>query len=165
MSRTAELLHKTGTMQFEKLYKQWRAKRISQGEGAESLGISERTFRRHVVRYEAEGAEGLGDGLSGGDSPRKALETEARALEELYRGRYKGRNVKHFYEAYVEDHGGKRSYSWVKSRLHCSGLAKRYRRRGPYRQSRDRRKKRGVMLHQDGSRRCWVKNRKWCHHG
>ena len=79
MSRTAEMLHKTRTMQFEKLYKQWRAKRISQGEGAESLGVSERTFRRHVVRYEAEGAEGLGDGLSGGDSPRKVLETEARA--------------------------------------------------------------------------------------
>ena len=161
MSQTAELLHKIRTMQFEKLYKQWRAKRISQREGAELLGISERTFRRYVVRYEVEGAEGLRDGRIGRDSPRKALETEVRALEELYRGRYKGRNVKHFYEAYVEDHGGERSYSWVKSRLHCSGLAKGYRRRGPYRQSRDRKKKRGTMLHQDGSQHSWVKNRKW----
>ena len=28
MSRTAEMLHKIRTMQYEKLYKQWRAKRI-----------------------------------------------------------------------------------------------------------------------------------------
>ena len=67
------MLHKTRTMQFEKLYKQWRAKRISQSEEAELLGMNERTFRRYVVRYEAEGAEGLGDGRIGRVSPRKAL--------------------------------------------------------------------------------------------
>ena len=156
-----EVLGKIRTMQFEKVYNKWKAKRITQREGSELLGMSERTFRRYVVRYEVQGVEGLRDRRVGRVSPRRACEEEIRALETLYRERYSGRNVRHFYEAYREDHGGRRSYSWVKGCLRCSGLVKRVKRYEPHRERRERKPKEGIMLHQDASLHFWVKEEQW----
>lgn len=88
------------------------------------INLCWRTFRCYVVCYEAEGAEGIKDRRIGRVSPRRACEEEIRALEKLYRDYYEGRNMRHFYEAYREDHGGGRSYSWAKSCLRSSGLVK-----------------------------------------
>ena len=60
MNRT-ELLQKIRTMQFEQIYRKWKNKDLRQPDAAEMLNMSERTFRRYVVRYESEGAEGLTD--------------------------------------------------------------------------------------------------------
>ena len=47
--------------QFKRVYDRWKHKKVTQKEAAEQLGITERTFRRYVVRYRDEGTEGLLD--------------------------------------------------------------------------------------------------------
>ena len=42
--------------------------------------------------------------------------------ETLYRERYPGWNVKHFHSFYRREHGGERSYTWVKNALQRAGL-------------------------------------------
>ena len=159
--RGTKTVQQIRTVQFEKLYEAWKAKRMTQREAAELLDMNERTFRRHVVRYESEGAEGIKDRRIGRVSPRRASVEETRALEALYRDCYEGRNVRHFYEAYREDHGGVRSYSWVKSRLHSSGLVKPLCYYEPHRERRERKAKVGRMLHQDASLHFWVRREQW----
>ena len=156
-----EYIQENRMEKFEEVYGRWKAKEISQRDAASVLRMSARTFRRYRRRWEREGAEGLRDKRIGGRGPRRASEEEVRALEALYRGRYEGRNVRHFYEAYTELHGGVRSYSWVKDCLHASSLVERGRRRGPYRQSREREGMPGILLHQDASWHFWVPEQKW----
>lgn len=50
-------------MRFEEVYGGWQAGRLPQGEAVGLLGVCERTFRRHLARYEASGLEGLMVGL------------------------------------------------------------------------------------------------------
>ena len=97
------------------------------------LEMSERTFRRYVVRYTNQGSEGLLDRRLGRLSPRRAGEEEVSDVVALYRDRY----VRHFYEAYKESHGGGRlsrgSYS-LKRCLQEAGVVSRGRRRGSRRE-------------------------------
>jgi transposase len=58
-------------MRFLEVYEGCRARRLSYAEAAESLGVSERTFRRMCGRFEAEGAGGLVDRRVGRASPRR----------------------------------------------------------------------------------------------
>ena len=48
-------------MRFEEAYEGWNAGRLTQAEGAQILGMCERSFRRYLARYEAEGLDGLID--------------------------------------------------------------------------------------------------------
>ena len=48
-------------MRFEESYERWQTKQLTQEEAAQLLGISSRTFRRHVESYEEAGLEGLLD--------------------------------------------------------------------------------------------------------
>ena len=148
------MLHREFTQEnrmekFEEAYGRWKAGETGQRTAAVTLGMRERTFRRYRRRREDEGVEGLRDRRIGSRGPRGASREEVRALEALYRDCYEGRNVRHFYEAYTELHGGVRSCSWVKDCLHAASLVKRRRRRGPYRQCREREGKPGDMLHQE----------------
>ena len=156
-----EYIQENRMEKFEEVYGRWKAKEIGQRDAAFALRMSERTFRRYRRRWENEGADGLRDRRIGGRGPRRASEEEVGALEALYRGLYEGRSVWHFYEAYTELHGGVRSYSWVKDCLHAAFLVKRGRRRGPYRQSREREGKPGILLHQDASWHFWVPGQRW----
>ena len=146
---------------FEQMYHRWKHKELRQKDVAQILDMSERTFRRYVARYEQYGTEGLLDKRIGRSSPLRASREEVKQLEVLYREQYCGRNVTHFYEAYAEQHQGKRSYSWVKSRLHEAGLVKRYKRKGPHRKLRERKAIPGIMLHQDASRHQWISGEYW----
>ena len=47
-------------MRFEEAYEGWTRGRLTQTEAALLLGQCERSFRRHVERYEADGMEGGG---------------------------------------------------------------------------------------------------------
>ena len=69
----------------------YRAGRLSCGEAAELLGISERHFRRLRDRYEAEGAEGLIDRRRGRVSGRRAAVDQIEFVVEQYRTRYLAR--------------------------------------------------------------------------
>ena len=60
VSRT-RLLQEIRKMRFDEAYAGWQEKRLTQEEAALVLGVTDRSFRRYVVRYEAEGLEGLID--------------------------------------------------------------------------------------------------------
>ncbi len=109
-------------MRFKESYFGWQEKRLTQAEAALLLGVHERTFRRYIDRYEEAGMEGLLDKRLSQVSSRRAPVDEVLALEALYRERYDGWNVRHFHRFYRCEHGGQRSYSWVKSRLQASRL-------------------------------------------
>lgn len=149
------------TNQFERVYQEWKDRKLTQGEAAVQLEMSERTFRRYVVRYRDGGKEGLSDRRLGRASPRRACVEEVEEVVALYRDRYPQRNIRHFYEAYRECHGGERSYGWVKERLQEAGVVPRGRRRGPHRELRERKEREGMMIHQDGSKHEWVSGQIW----
>lgn len=48
-------------MRFEGAHGGWQQGRLTQKEAARLLGVCERTFRRHIDRYEDEGLDGLID--------------------------------------------------------------------------------------------------------
>ncbi len=146
---------------FESVYNRWKQRKLTQAEAGEQLEMSKRTFRRYVVRYEEGGKQGLADKRLGKVSPRRASQQEVLSVVELYRDCYPDRNIRHFYEAYTERHGGTRGYSWVKRCLQEAGLVPRGRRRGPHRELRERKKREGEMIHQDASTHMWVSQEVW----
>lgn len=158
--RRTELLQEIRKMRFEEAYEGWQGGRLRQEEAARLLGVCARTFRRYVDRYEEEGLEGLIDKRLEQVSGRRAPVDEVMALVERYRGRHLGWNVKHFHAWYRRD-GGRRSYSWVKSRLQEAGLVERAVGRGKHRKRRERAAWPGMMLHQDASTHEWVAGVKW----
>ena len=159
--RRTELLQEVRKMRFEEACGGWQERRLTQEEAARLLGVCERTFRRYVDRYEEEGLDGLVDKRLGQVSARRAPVDEVMRTEVLYRERYEGWNVKHFYSFYRREHGGERSYTWVKRTLQRSGLVVKAPGRGKHRRRRERAPLRGMMLHQDGSTHEWVAGRHW----
>jgi len=147
-------------MRFEEAYEGWNAGRLTQAEAAQVLGMCERSFRRYLVRYEAEGLEGLIDRRLEQISNRRASVDEVMALTEQYRRQHHGWNVKHFHSWYRRT-GGTRSYTWVKKRLQGAKLVPKYEKRGAHRKRRDRAALSGMMIHQDGSTHEWVIGQKW----
>lgn len=148
-------------MRFEEAYSGWTEQRLTQHEAARLLGVHERTFRRYVNRYNESGLDGLLDKRLSQVSHRRAPVDEVIGLNQLYRDRYQGWNVKHFYSFYRRMHAGKRSYSWVKNKLQAAGLIKKARGRGKHRKRRERAPVVGMMLHQDGSTHEWVSGTSW----
>ena len=65
MKRT-ELLQEIRKIRFKDAYEGWHAGELTQSEAAQVLGMCERSFRRYLGRYEAEGLEGLIDQRLGG---------------------------------------------------------------------------------------------------
>jgi len=102
---------------FAEVCGQWGGGCLTQHEAARILGVSDRTFRRYIYRYEEEGLEGLYDKRSARASHRCAPVDEVCRVTELYRDRYRGWNVTHVYSVYRRRHGGGRSYTWVKNKL------------------------------------------------
>lgn len=147
-------------MRFEEAYEGWNGGRLTQGEAAQLLGVCERSFRRYVRRFEAEGMDGLIDLRLAQASNRRAPVDEVLALTDLYRNRHRGWNVRHFHSWYRRD-GGTRSYSWVKKRLQEAGLVETGKKRGAHRKKRERMALPGMMVHQDGSRHEWIADRMW----
>ena len=148
-------------MRFEDACEGWQNKRLTQEQAAQLLGVCERSFRRDIDRYEEAGLEGLRDKRISEVSRRKAPVDKVPRLKALYRERYDGWSVQHFFERYQDEHRGGRSYTWVKPRLHESGLTPRNKRRGQPRRRRPRAPLAGMMIHQDGSTHEWVPGRVW----
>jgi len=142
-------------------YELFRGDYLSQSEAGELLGMSERNFRRYLRRYREEGESGLLDERLIRASHRCAPVDEVLAMCDLYSSRYAGWNVKHFYSFYRREHGGDRSYSWVKNHLQARGLVKKASGRGKHRRKRERAPMEGMLLHQDGSTHEWVPGKMW----
>ena len=147
-------------MRFEETYEGWNAGRLTQFEAARILGMCERSFRRYLLRYEAEGLEGLIDRRLEQASHRRAPVDEVMALTEQYRTRHSGWNIKHFHGWYQRA-GGSRCYTWVKKRLQEAALVPKAKKRGAHRKRRERSALPGMMIHQDGSTHEWVVGQKW----
>jgi transposase len=155
-----ELPQEIRKMRFEEAYAGWNDGRLTQAEAAQILGMCERSFRRYLSRYEAEGLEGLNDRRFEHASNRLAPVDEVMALTERYRSRHSGWNVKHFHSWYKRE-GGTRCYTWVKKRLQEAELVPKGTKRGAHRKRRERRPLPGMMIHQDGSTHQWVSGTLW----
>lgn len=147
-------------MRFEEAYSGWNEGRLTQAEAGQLLGMCERSFRRYLARYEAEGLDGLIDHRLEQVSNRRASVDEVIALTDHYRTRHVGWNVKHFHRWYQRDGGG-RSYTWVKNRLQEAQLVPKAGKRGPHRKRRERSPLPGIMIHQDGSTHEWIAGQQW----
>jgi len=159
--RRTERLQGLRLMKFEEVYERTCRDVLSQGEAAEILGMSERTFRRWRDRFAAEGAEGLYDRRLGRVSARRAPVDEVARVLDLFETRYKGFTTKHFHEKLVDEHGFGLSYNWLRLTLQAHNRVTPAPRRGAHRRKRPRRPMVGMLLHQDGSTHEWVAGRIW----
>lgn len=155
MGRDRALTEAIRMERFSEIYVDFEGDRLSCGEAARILGCSERHFLRLRGRYAEEGLEGLRDRRVGRVSPRRAPEEEIEEVSRLYRDRYKGFSVRHFYEYARRCHGLQWSYSWTRLSLARAGVIAPVKRGGPHRLRRPRRAMRGMMIHQDASKHCW----------
>lgn len=158
--RRTQLLQETRKMHFEDVLSLWTEKRLNQEEAARILGVSDRTFRRYLHRYEEGGLEGLLDRRLSQISARRVPADEVMALLEDYRSHHLGWNVRHFYSHYRKQ-AGTRSYTWVKNQLQTAKLVPKASRRGAHRKQRERAALPGMILHQDGSTHEWVPGQRW----
>lgn len=147
-------------MRFEEAYEGWNEGRLTQIEAGRLLGVGERTFRRYLARYEADGLEGLIDHRLEQVGNRAAPVDEVMALTERYRRAHQGWNMRHFHSWYQRG-GGTRSYSWVKKHLQAAELVPKASRKGAHRKRRERSALPGMMIHQDASRHEWVAGQQW----
>lgn len=155
MKRTG-VLQGVRMLKFRDVFGRWDKGRLSELEAAELLGVTERTFRRWRRRYEEDGEGGLLDRRLGKPSPKRVPTADAERIGTLYRERYLGFTAKHFHEYAVANHGLRWSYTWTKTYLQNRGYLKKAPRRGAHRRKRLRKPMPGMMLHQDGSRHCWI---------
>jgi transposase len=155
-----QVLQEIRKMRFEEAYEGWSEGRLTQAAAAQILGMCERSFRRYLSRYEAEGLDGLIDRRLEHVSYRRAPVDEVMALTERYRSRHSGWNVKHFHSWYKRE-GGTRGYTWVKKHLQEAKLVPKAEKRGAHRKRRERSALPGMMIHQDGSSHEWVAGQKW----
>ena len=88
---------------------------------ADILGLSPRTVRRLRWKFQYRGAQGLLDRRRHMPSPRRVPLPELQRILRLYRHRYLGFNVRHFYQIAQRDHGVQISYTRVKSALQGAG--------------------------------------------
>ncbi len=146
-------------MTFEELYKAWKERRLSQMEAARFLGVSVRTFRRYIHRFEMAGSEGLIDRRVSQGSPRRAPLDEVAEVVDTYSARHEGWNVKQFY-AWYRRTGGQRSYNWVRMQLQDAGAVKKLPRRGWHRKRFELAPRTGMRLYQDACRHEWLPGRR-----
>lgn len=148
-------------MKFVELNGRVKRRCLTQGEAAQILGVSERTFRRWRDREEEDGAEGLYDRRLGKISGRRiAVDLVMKALD-LFDTRYFDFTSKHFWEKLVRDHGFKVSYNWTRLLLQARGRKRPAKSKGAHRRKRARRALPGMMIHQDGSSHEWVAGAFW----
>jgi len=158
--RPAEWLQEVRMKRFEEAYDGWKERRLSQEEAALILGVSDRTFRRYVERYDDGGLEALRDQRISRVSHHRAPVDEVLNLADRYRTRHAGWSARHFHTWYKRS-GGRRSYTWVKTCLQEARLIKKAPRRGVHRKRRERAPWPGMLLHQDGSSHEWVPGQEW----
>jgi transposase len=159
MNRTT-WLQETKLMRFKEVYGSWQEDRLTQAEAALILGVTDRTFRRYIDRYEESGLEGLADKRLTQTSHRRAPVDEVIALVDLYSTRHQGWNAQHFHDWYSKN-GGSRSYTWVKSQLQQAKLIQKSKLKGVHRKHRDASAFPGMMIHQDASTHEWISGQKW----
>jgi transposase len=126
-------------------------------QAADILGLDPRSVRRWRARYERGGRVALYDRRGVRPSRRKAPAPEVQRIVRLYRERFSGWNVRHFYRFARRDHAVTLSYSFVKLALQEAGLVRKGRARGRHHRRREPRGCFGELLHLDGSPHGWLR--------
>src|ERR1700675_2536008 len=126
-------------------------------QAADILGLDPRSVRRWRARYDAGGRVALYDRRCLRPWRRKAPAPEVRRILRLYRDRFAGWNVRHFYRFARRDHAVTLSYSFVKLALQEAGLVRKGRARGRHRRRREPRAGFGEMRHLDGRPHVWLR--------
>jgi len=114
-------------------------------------------MRRWRARYEAGGPVALYDRRRVRPSRRQAPALEVQRILRLYRERFAGWNVRHFYRVARWEHAVTLSYSFVRLALQEAGLVRKRRARGRHRRRRVPRACFGELLHLDGSSHVWLR--------
>jgi transposase len=125
-------------------------------QAADILGVSARTMRRWRFKYQRFGVEGLQDRRRVDRSPHAVRAEVVKHWIQIYRERYRGYNVRHFYARLRREEGCKWSYTVVRRALQAAGLVKKKRPRGRHFIRREPRACFGELLHIDGSRHRWL---------
>src|SRR6184192_4812426 len=125
-------------------------------QAADILGLDPRSVRRWRARYEAGGRVALYDRRCLRPSRRQAPALEVQRLLRLYRERFAGWNVRHFYRFARREHGVTLSYSFVRLALQEAGLVRKGHARGRHRRRREPRPCFGELLQLDGSTHAWL---------
>jgi transposase len=136
-------------------------KQITWLKAAEIIRVSPRQLRRWRTGWEKYGYDGLFDRRLGKPSPKRVPYETVEEVLRLYREKYNGLNVQHYYEKLVEEHKIELSYTWVKLALQGAGLVEKEAKRGVHRKRRERRPIPGMMLHIDGSKHQWFQDQRW----
>ena len=126
-------------------------------QAADIVGLHPRSMRRWRARFEAGGPVALYDRRRQRPSRRTAPALEVQRILRLYRERFAGWNVRHFYRFARRDHAVRLSYSFVKLALQEAGLVRKARARGRHRRRREPRAGLGELLHLDGSPHAWLR--------
>src|SRR6266852_8749740 len=143
-------------MKIQQVIMQALSGAISWVQAAEILGLEPRSVRRWRARFEAGGPVALYDRRRQRPSRRQAPALEVQRILRLYRERFAGWNVRHFYRFARRDHAVRLSYSFVKLALQEDGLVRKGRARGRHRRRREPRACFGELLHLDGSPHAWL---------
>lgn len=143
-------------MMIQKVIIQAQHGEIKWKQAAKILGMSNRNLRRWRKRYQELGGVGLLDRRKGRPSFKAASQQERQEILDLYQGRYRDFNVRHFHEIVQREHGVKHSYSFVRQLLQSAGLVKKRKKRGRHRKRREPKELFGEMLHIDGSKHEWL---------
>ncbi len=168
-SSDPEMPTKVREAEFRAVYDEWRGGRLSQAEAAAQLKMSVRTFGRYAAGTRTRGSQWWEDQSRHRPNGRRAPDEERAELKVLYTERYPGWNVRHFYERYRDEHGGKRSYTWVKDELQTAGLVAKRARNGTSRrisgmdprEPSGRMPREGMLIHLIAARHEWVSRRTW----
>src|SRR4030088_574177 len=153
---TASIHEGVRRMRFSSLLDRTEARKLTQAEASEILGINVRTFQRWAERFEAEGDDGLVDRRMGRRSPKRASEQELERMLGLFRDNYADFTVKHFHEQLQKRHGYMLGYTVTKLALHAAGLVRKAPKRSAHRKKRPRPPLAGTVLAQGGSRHTWI---------
>jgi len=131
--------------------------RLTAGEAAELMGLSERHVRRLRHAFVRDGPAALVHG-NRGRKPAHALDSGLRErVATLAAGLYCGCNDQHLTELLAEREGIALSRSSVRRILRAAGLRSPQRRRAPrHRTRRERMPQAGMLLQVDGSRHQWL---------
>src|SRR5688572_19608707 len=94
-------------MKMQEVILQALAGKISWFQAAEILGVSMRSMRRYRWGLDKWGYDSLFDRRRRTPSPRSVPVDEVKRILGLYRERYMGWNVRHFYQTAVREHEAK----------------------------------------------------------
>ncbi|MBF0208677.1 MAG: helix-turn-helix domain-containing protein [Oligoflexia bacterium] len=137
---------------------------IDRKAASQSLELSERQFSRLVKSYRQHGVLSLFHGNKGKTPKNKTLEEIEERIKMLFRTKYVGFNIKHFWEKLKDELQHFRpSYTTVRRILIASGsLHLRKRAPNKNRRLRSRYESEGIMIQIDGSTHQWFGDQKSC---